>query len=131
MAGTRKGIMDKDEFERAQPPARLTRSKLDPFADQLFDLRRKGYVLRQLQEWLSGNKVKVQLETIRKFLNAREKFYETAAAKTEAVPVAKPGKPRAVGKEKVVAPTDTKITNPGEVRKARNREIDLDDYTDN
>lgn len=122
--------MDKEEFERTQPPAKLTRSKLDPYADQLFDLRRKGYVLRQLKEWLAENKVEVQLETIRKFLNAREKFYEPPTTKVEVPLAEKPGNPRAVGKEKVGDNQGKRITNPVEVRKARSRNINLDDYSE-
>ncbi|MET3109099.1 hypothetical protein AAKU58_003948 [Oxalobacteraceae bacterium GrIS 1.18] len=62
--------MDIDEFEKNTTP-RAKRSQLEPFIEQIFELKRKGYSNLQISEWLKANKIEVTQEAVRKFIKSR------------------------------------------------------------
>lgn len=63
--------MNIEEFEKQVKP-RAKRSKLEPFKDQIFELKTKGYTNLQVSEWLALNNMKVTSESVRKFIKTRE-----------------------------------------------------------
>lgn len=63
--------MNIEEFEKQVQP-RAKRSKLEPFKDQIFELKAKGYTNLQVSEWLALNEMKVSSEAVRKFIKTRE-----------------------------------------------------------
>lgn len=62
--------MDINEFEKNTTP-RAKRSQLEPFIEQIFELKRKGYSNLQISEWLRANKIEVTQEAVRKFIKSR------------------------------------------------------------
>lgn len=63
--------MDITEFEKQMPP-KAKRSRLEPFLQQIFELKDKGYANWQIQKFLEDNGVKVSQESVRKFIKSRE-----------------------------------------------------------
>jgi hypothetical protein len=64
--------MDINEFiQRVQP--RKKRSRLIPFADQIWTLKTQGYTDLQIRDWLAENSVEVSRETVRKFIKKAAK----------------------------------------------------------
>lgn len=63
--------MDIEEFEKQVPP-KAKRSRLEPFAAQIFALKAKGYTNEQVRDWLASNGEKVSVEGVRKFIKSRE-----------------------------------------------------------
>lgn len=64
--------MDINEFiKRVQP--RKKRSRLIPFADQIWTLKTHGYTDLQIRDWLAENGVEVSRETVRKFIKKAAK----------------------------------------------------------
>ena len=139
--------MDIEEFEKKVKP-RAKRSRLEPFQAQIFELKAKGYANWQVSEWLATNGLKVSPEAVRKFIKSREEKERVHASvssdrSTQGQRVHasdlkdQPKKPAASPQESTPkeAPTAAaalgearKITNPTDIRKARKREINLDDY---
>lgn len=127
--------MDIEEFEKKVQP-RAKRSRLEPFQAQIFELKAKGYANWQVCEWLAANDLKVSQEAVRKFIKSREGKGEPVTARTSTTPAAKPAAaPQVSTPKEGPGPADAapgearKITSPADVRKARKREVDLDDYT--
>lgn len=124
--------MDIEEFEKKVQP-RAKRSRLEPFKAQIFALKDKGYANKQICEWLTTNNLKVSEEAVRKFIKSREADrvastgQQAAARLTTALPEATPKEGSVPA---AVAPGEArKITTPADVRRARKRDINLDDYT--
>ena len=63
--------MDIKEFIRQVKP-RAKRSQLDPFKDQIFQLKELGYANGQIRDWLATNGIEVTQESVRKFVVTRE-----------------------------------------------------------
>lgn len=63
--------MDVNEFIKQVKP-RAKRSQLDPFKDQIFELRALGYANGQIRDWLATNGIEVTQESVRKFVVTRE-----------------------------------------------------------
>ena len=63
--------MDINEFIKQVKP-RAKRSQLDPFKDQIFELRALGYANGQIRDWLATNGIEVTQESVRKFVVTRE-----------------------------------------------------------
>jgi len=127
--------MDIEEFEKKVQP-RAKRSRLEPFQAQIFELKAKGYANWQVCEWLAANDLKVSQEAVRKFIKSREGKGQPITARTSTTPAAKQAAaPQVSTPKEGPGPADTgpgearKITSPADVRKARKREVDLDDYT--
>lgn len=144
--------MDIEEFEKKVQP-RAKRSRLEPFQAQIFELKAKGYANWQVCEWLAANDLKVSQEAVRKFIKSREGKTErvhaplssgqstqgqrvhasTLTAGQAEGPAASPqgSTPKEGPAPASAAPGEArKITNPADIRKARKREINLDDYSD-
>ena len=145
-------MMDIEEFEKKVQP-RAKRSRLEPFQAQIFELKAKGYANWQVCEWLAANDLKVSQEAVRKFIKSREgktervhaplsgtqavqgqRVYATnlTAGQTKGQAATPQSSTPKEGPEPAeAAPGEArKITNPADIRKARKREINLDDYTD-
>lgn len=143
--------MDIEEFEKQVEP-RAKRSRLEPFQAQIFELKAKGYANWQVCEWLAANGLKVSQEAVRKFIKSREGKGERVHASVSGgqstqgqrvhastltgqaeKPAASPqgSTPKEGPAPAAAAPGEVrKITNPADIRKARKREINLDDYSD-
>lgn len=76
--------MELSEFEKQVKPA-AKRSQLEPFKEQIFELREKGYANGQIREFLSKNGLTVSTEAVRKFINSRSKQIGATTSKTEVV----------------------------------------------
>ena len=63
--------MNIDEFIKQVKP-RAKRSQLDPFKDQIFQLKELGYANGQIRDWLATNGIEVTQESVRKFVVTRE-----------------------------------------------------------
>lgn len=64
-------IMDVDEFSKiVQPGAK--NSRMTPFINDLIELRKAGYTLKQVQEFLSKNGVATSLSNLARFLKRQE-----------------------------------------------------------
>ena len=111
--------MDIDEFQQQNPP-RAKRSKLEPFIDQIRALKTNGYANWQVCEWLATNDVKISVAGFRKFWIKSEQN-RLAAPPADAPRPARPGSTGAPQTQK------RRITNPGELNQAANREINLED----
>ncbi|EHM2496170.1 hypothetical protein KD527_004475 [Salmonella enterica subsp. enterica serovar Havana] len=81
--------MDIEEFEKRQKP-KARRSRLEPFKEQIFELKAKGYANWQISEWLEANGVKVSKESVRKFIKSREDEAENAPHEATAPTAEKP-----------------------------------------
>lgn len=152
MAGftTQGRTMDIEEFEKKVEP-RAKRSRLEPFQAQIFELKKKGYANWQVCEWLAANGLKVSQEAVRKFIKSREGKPErvhapvsggqsTQGQRVHAATLTgqaeKPAaSPQGLTPKDGPAPVSTepgearKITSPADIRKARKREVNLDDYS--
>jgi hypothetical protein len=64
------GAMNIDEFEKHFQPTQR-QSKLEPFKEQIFNLREKKYTNLLIREWLKSNGVEVSQEAVRKFIKSR------------------------------------------------------------
>jgi len=64
--------MDIEEFEKRVPP-KAKKSRLEPFHEQIFRLREKGYALWQIREFLKENSLDISAESIRKYIKSRTK----------------------------------------------------------
>ena len=64
--------MNIDEFIKQVEP-RAKRSQLDPFKDQIFQLKKLGYANGQIRDWLATNGIEVTQEAVRKFVVTRER----------------------------------------------------------
>ncbi|MGX2042265.1 hypothetical protein ACWJKU_19830 (plasmid) [Methylocaldum sp. MU1018] len=64
--------MDIEEFEKRVPP-KAKKSRLEPFHEQIFRLREKGYALWQIREFLKANSLDISTESIRKYIKSRTK----------------------------------------------------------
>lgn len=62
--------MDINEFVKQVQP-RAKRSRLDPFKDQIFELKARGYANWQIRDWLASNGIDVTQESVRKFVVTR------------------------------------------------------------
>lgn len=51
----------------------MKRSRLIPFADQIWTLKTQGYTDLQIRDWLAENGVEVSRETVRKFIKKAAK----------------------------------------------------------
>lgn len=78
--------MDINDFKKATKP-KAKRSKLEPFLDQIFELKKLGYANGQIVEWLSGNKIEVSEEGVRKFIKSRKKGEVLDKKKAPASPI--------------------------------------------
>lgn len=58
--------MDIEEFQKHRLP-RAKRSKLEPFINEIRQLKENGYANYQVCEWLASNDVKISIEGFRKF----------------------------------------------------------------
>ena len=76
--------MDIDEFIKQVKP-RAKRSQLDPFKDQIFQLKELGYANGQIRDWLATNGIEVTQESVRKFVVTREGANARPASKEKAV----------------------------------------------
>lgn len=81
--------MDIEEFEKRQKP-KARRSRLEPFKEQIFELKAKGYANWQISEWLETNGVKVSKESVRKFIKNREDEAENIAKEVTTPTAEKP-----------------------------------------
>ncbi|MFB0827743.1 hypothetical protein ACEU07_20925 [Chromobacterium violaceum] len=63
--------MDINEFEKQTPP-KAKRSRLEPFRNQIFELKARGYANWQIAEYLKQNGVSVTQEAVRKYIKSRE-----------------------------------------------------------
>jgi len=64
--------MDIEEFEKRVPP-KAKKSRLEPFHEQIFRLREKGYALWQIREFLKENSLDISTESIRTYIKSRTK----------------------------------------------------------
>ncbi len=79
LSDTKKGqAMNIDEFIKQVKP-RAKRSQLDPFKDQIFQLKELGYANGQIRDWLATNGIEVTQESVRKFVVTRESANAQAA----------------------------------------------------
>lgn len=62
--------MDINEFVKQVQP-RAKRSRLDPFKEQIFELKARGYANWQIRDWLASNGIDVTQESVRKFVVTR------------------------------------------------------------
>jgi hypothetical protein len=128
--------MDIDDYTRQVQP-RAKRSRLEPYRQQIFDLKAKGYANWQVRDWLATVGVTCTQEAVRKFIKSREGKPMPAAlgqpasspnldtSKTETPPT----NDTAAGASQ---PAPRKqITNPADIRKARNRPVDLESLESN
>ena len=75
--------MDINEFIKQVKP-RAKRSQLDPFKDQIFELRGLGYANWQIRDWLASNGIEVTPESVRKFILTRDNTKAQAALQERA-----------------------------------------------
>lgn len=121
--------MEIDEFVKKHHPKAKRLSRLDPHLAGILELKNKGYANWQICEWLAENEVKISIEGLRKFLKSRSGKNCIVQYNTSKPAIA-------TGENKSDPPLNNsetgepvkKITNPQQVRAARKREINLDDY---
>jgi hypothetical protein len=120
--------MEIDEFIKKQKPRAKRLSRLDPHLAGILELKNQGYANWQICEWLETNGVKVSQEGLRKFLKNRSGDAPKPAVTTKD----NQAKPNINNETKTPESGEPvkKITNPQQVRAARKREINLDDYKD-
>lgn len=94
--------MDIEEFEKQVPP-KAKRSRLEPFAAQIFALKAKGYTNEQVRDWLASNSEKVSVEGVRKFIKSRENDQPAATGVSTGAPPT-PTPPKAAAKPAPAAP---------------------------
>lgn len=131
--------MDIEEFEKQVKPS-AKRSRLEPFRAQIFELKAKGYADWQVKDWLAANGVEVSRQAVQQFIKKGDQLQRVHDTE-----LTEKGQPVhvATGEEKQAAtppvltpkrneqtPEPRKITNPADIRKARKREIDLNDFSD-
>lgn len=80
--------MDIDDFEKQNAP-RAKRSQLDPFRTQIFELKARGYVLRQIAEYLEQNGVSVSPQAVSKYIKSREQMEPASPQVTSTVTASK------------------------------------------
>lgn len=114
--------MEIDEFVKKQQPRAKRLSRLDPHLAGILELKNQGYANWQICEWLAENGVKISVEGLRKFLKNRPGSIAQYNA-------SKPATTMGENKSEQTSEPAKKITNPQQVRAARKREINLDDYT--
>lgn len=128
-------MMDIEEFEKKVQP-RAKRSRLEPFQAQIFELKAKGYANWQVCDWLAANDLKVSQEAVRKFVKSREGKVVTAHSSLPGQAEKQAAVPQVLTPEKDIGPVSTapgekrKINNPADIRSARKREVNLEDYSD-
>jgi len=93
--------MDKESFEKNTVPM-ARKSRLDPFRDQIFDLKEKQYANWQIADWLGSNGIKVSAENVRKFIKSRE------AKRNENLSIDKKDAPAVQTETPVTLPNDEK-----------------------
>lgn len=124
--------MEIDEFVKKQQPRAKRLSRLDPHLAGILELKNQGYANWQICEWLAENGVKVSQEGLRKFLKNRANkncIAQYNASKPAPTTGENKSEPTSNKTEKTEGKPVKKITNPQQVRAARKREINLDDYT--
>lgn len=62
--------MDIEEFAKQVQP-RAKRSQLDPYREQIFTLKARGYANLQIRDWLETVGIKCSQEAVRKFIKSR------------------------------------------------------------
>lgn len=62
--------MDIEEFAKQVQP-RAKRSQLDPYKEQIFTLKARGYANWQIRDWLATVGIKCSQEAVRKFIKSR------------------------------------------------------------
>ncbi len=62
--------MDIEEFAKQVQP-RAKRSQLDPYKEQIFTLKARGYANWQIRDWLETVGIKCSQEAVRKFIKSR------------------------------------------------------------
>lgn len=127
--------MDIEEFEKLELP-RAKRSRLEPYQEQIFRLKAKGYANWQICQWLAANNVMVSTEAVRKFVISRQErasqplpllspvFPLSTQSETSKQPAdSAPALPFPDPSEKAVdhpfAPDNTKELTPDQVRQQR------------
>ena len=111
--------MDVDAFKNTESPGKR-RSQLEPFAQGIFDLKRSGYTDDQIRQWLGLNGVLVSREAVRAFMKRRPESVGTLKAKPDdGVRSTQAGK---------AGLQNRPIADPADIRKAKDLEIDFDDY---
>lgn len=116
--------MDAHEFLKKVAPA-AQRSRLAPFWNDIATLRENDCTLEQVRAFLAANGVQISIAGLSKYIKRRE---EGKAQPSRSTPAA--------AAPQVQAPTESgqtaetrRITNPADIRKARNREINLEDFS--
>lgn len=108
--------MDIEEFEKRQKP-RARRSRLEPFKEQIFELKAKGYANWQISEWLEANGVKVSKESVRKFIKSRENEAENAPHEVTAPTAENPVERQKEAAAEPASSTTEKPAKPGKFEK--------------
>jgi hypothetical protein len=62
--------MDISDFEKTMRP-NGKRSQMDPYINQIFELKGKGYANWQIKEFLAHNGIHVTTEAVRQFIKSR------------------------------------------------------------
>lgn len=62
--------MNMDEFKKMVKPAGK-RSRLEPFRDQIFELKAQGYTDNQVCDYLSSNNITISRQSLYKFVNKK------------------------------------------------------------
>ena len=62
--------MDIEEFAKQVQP-RAKRSQLDPYREQIFTLKARGYANWQIRDWLATVGIECSQEAVRKFIKSR------------------------------------------------------------
>lgn len=134
--------MDANEFLKKVPPG-ARRSKLAPWLDDIRNLRASDYTLEQVCTFLEANGVTITIAGLSAYLRRMEAREQEQGIKRPTKPQPSPtststpaGQP-AGGQQAgegiegdAPAASAKRITNPTELKGARDREINLDDFID-
>lgn len=114
--------MDVEEFLLT-----ANRSKLDRFEKEIFQLVDRGVSIRKIQKFLTLNNVTTSLANIHGYIKRRQKNRSQKSTAT-----LQPENARAALSSAAASDTETtrKIATPADIRRARKREIDLSDYSE-
>lgn len=108
-----------DEFIKLNKPANQ-RSMFDPYINEIFRLKKAGYSLVQICQFLSENDIKTNKSSLSQYIKRRsnclKEEQDRPMIQENNEPVQK-------------TPGESKINTPADVRKARRHEINIDDYS--
>jgi DNA-binding transcriptional MerR regulator len=128
--------MDIDKVIKTTTPwKRKSESRLSPYVDQILTLLSKGYSLTQIRALLKEHDgVSITLAGLSAYMKRHEirlnKSNQKVEVKNESVKSEKLEPLKISDSSNAVEGKPRKISNPADLKKARNEEINLDDYTE-